>query len=96
MLSLYRTGLQARRAAPWGEGTFRFLRANDDVVAFERGETFACFVNFGPDPVALPAGAEVLIGSHELQGGALPQDTTVWLRQAKGHSNAQDTDKEGR
>jgi hypothetical protein len=24
----------------------------------------------------------VLIASHELEGGAVPQDTTVWLRQA--------------
>ena len=33
-------------------------------------------------PVALPAGADVLIASNELEGGALPHDTTVWLRQA--------------
>ena len=33
-------------------------------------------------PVELPAGADVLIASDELEGGALPQDTTVWLLQA--------------
>ena len=32
--------------------------------------------NFRPD-------ADVLIASDELEGGALPQDTTVWLRQAQ-------------
>ena len=45
------------------------------VLAFARGERFACLVNFGPDPVELPAGADVLIASDELEGGALPQDT---------------------
>ena len=32
----------------------------------------------------LPAGAAVLIASNELEGGALPQDTTVWLYQENG------------
>ena len=53
------------------------------VLAFARGDRFVCIVNFGPEPVELPAGASVLIASNELEGGALPQDTTVWLRQAK-------------
>jgi hypothetical protein len=53
-------------------------------VAFARGDGFACIVNFGPDPVQLPAGAHVLLASDDLEGGALPQDTTVWLSQAKG------------
>jgi len=52
------------------------------VLAFERGERFACFVNFGPEAVELPSGATVLLASDELEGGALPQDTTVWLSQA--------------
>ncbi|MDX6425714.1 MAG: hypothetical protein QOD52_1119, partial [Gaiellaceae bacterium] len=38
--------------------------------------------NFGREPVELPAGAHVLIASRELEGGALPPDTTVWLGQA--------------
>ena len=36
-----------------------------------------------PDPVDLPAGADVLIASDELEGGVVPQDTTVWLRRAE-------------
>ena len=59
-------------------------RRPTSVLAFARGDGFACIVNFGPDPVELPAGADVLIASDELEGGALPQDTTVWLRQANG------------
>ena len=83
-----------RRAAPAprrpvvGDGALRWLPSADSVLAFARGERFACLVNFGPDPVELPAGADVLIASNELEGGALPQDTTVWLRQANGQSTA--------
>jgi alpha-glucosidase len=84
MLALYRTGLRLRQAAPWsGDGGLRWLPSTDSVLAFARGERFACIVNFGPDAVELPAAADVLIASNELEGGALPQDTTVWLRQTK-------------
>jgi alpha-glucosidase len=65
----------------------RWLPAPDSALAFARGDGFACFVNFGPAPLALPADADVLIASNELEGGALPPDTTVWLRQTPGHSN---------
>jgi alpha-glucosidase len=85
MLSLYRSGLRLRRAAPWGEERgLQWLPAADSVIAFARGDGFACFVNFGCEPVELPAGAHVLIASRELEGGALPPDTTVWLGQAPG------------
>jgi alpha-glucosidase len=83
MLTLYRDGLQLRRAAPWnGDTALRWIPSADEVIAFARGDRFACFVNFGPQPVPLPEGADVLISSDALEGGALPQDTTVWLRQA--------------
>ena len=96
MLSLYREGLRARRDAPWGAGAFRWLSPDGAVVAFARGDRFACFVNFGPEPAQLPAGADVLIASDELEGGALPQDTTVWLRQANGQSIEQVIEMEER
>ncbi len=83
MLELYRAGLRARRANPWrGESTLEWLPVADSVLAFARGNAFICIVNFGRDSVELPADATVLIASDELEGGALPQDTTVWLRQA--------------
>jgi alpha-glucosidase len=84
MLSLYRNGLRLRRTRPWGEGPFRWLDAGGESLSFARGDAFTCLVNFGPEPVALPTGAVVLIASNELEGGALPQDTTVWLYQEKG------------
>jgi alpha-glucosidase len=84
MLSLYRAGLRLRREAPWGTGAFAWFPSGDEVLAFTRGEDFACFVNFGSEPVALPAGAEVLIASNDLEGGAVPHDTTVWLMNPLG------------
>ena len=79
MLALYRAGLRVRGQAPWGAGAFTWLSSSDDVLAFARGDSFACLVNFGPEAVPLPVGAEVLISSNDLEGGAVQQDTTVWL-----------------
>ncbi|MDX6486146.1 MAG: alpha-glucosidase [Gaiellaceae bacterium] len=77
MLSLYRAGLRLRRTLT---GALRWIPAADAVLAFGRGNGFACIVNFGPEPVPLPPG-DVLIASCDLEGGAVPHDTTVWLRQ---------------
>jgi len=106
MLSLYRDGLRIRRTRPWGAGPFRWLGPLGTFfgvasLSFARGDAFACLVNFGPEPVAVPAGAVILIASDELEGGALPQDTTVWLYQENGGfgpSNWESTrtSKEGR
>ena len=75
MLSLYRAGLQLR---PTITGSLEWIPSADAVLAFSRGDTFSCVVNFGPEPVPLPPG-DVLIASSELEGGAVPQDTAVWL-----------------
>jgi alpha-glucosidase len=91
MLTLYRAGLRLRHDTPeLGDGGLRWIPSEDAVLAFGRGESFVCVVNFGPDQVELPADAEVLIASNDLEGGALPYDTTVWLRQANGHSSSWD------
>jgi alpha-glucosidase len=94
MLALYRAGLEMRRAAPWGDDDdLRWIATPESVLAFARGrgERFACLVNFGPEPYQLPVDMDVLLASAELEGGALPQDTTVWLRQAKGQAPLGDT-----
>jgi alpha-glucosidase len=81
MLALYRAGLRLRRAErALGNGTLRWLPSASTVLAFTRGEDFACVVNFGPDATELPSGAEVLIASNQIEGGHLPADTAVWLR----------------
>lgn len=89
MLSLYRTGLAIRRQAPWDNGSeLHWLDRGAAVIAFARGERFACIVNFGVEPIELPAGAEVLVASSALAGGSVPRDTTVWLLQVANHAQA--------
>jgi alpha-glucosidase len=78
MLSLYRHALRLRREI---HGPLTWLPSVESALAFARGYSFICVVNFGPGPVPLPPG-DVLIASSELEGGAAPPDTTVWLRQA--------------
>jgi alpha-glucosidase len=80
-LELYRAALVARREEPaLGDGTLEWLELGADVLAFRRDPGFACVVNLGAEPVALPEGAEVLLASGDLVEGRLPSDTAVWLR----------------
>lgn len=80
-LSLYRRALAIRSTHPaLGDGT---LAWSDDypgkVLCFTREPGFACLVNLSPEPVGLPAGAELLLASAPLEGGRLPTDTAAWL-----------------
>jgi alpha-glucosidase len=84
MLNLYRRGLELRRVAPWDEDApLAWLATPEHALAFSRGPRFTCLTNFGAESVPLPAGAELLLASSELEGGAVAADTTVWLRQAQ-------------
>ncbi|MBN9107080.1 MAG: glycoside hydrolase family 13 protein [Propionibacteriaceae bacterium] len=80
-LELYRSALAIRNAHPaLGDGDMQWLDSPADVLAFSREPGFACWVNVGPEPVALPADAKVLVRSGDLTAdGALPSDTAVWL-----------------
>jgi alpha-glucosidase len=75
-LEFYRNALQVRQQI-LGDGTLEWLDLGPSVLAFRRGSG-TTVLNFGPDPVAIPAG-EVLISSSELAGGLLPPDATVWI-----------------
>jgi alpha-glucosidase len=77
--------LSIRRAEPeLGDGPLHWRPSDPEVLAFTRGSTFTCIVNFGADPVALPSDAELLIASTALEGGRLPRDATAWLRVQNG------------
>jgi alpha-glucosidase len=82
MLNLYRTALAHRRDL-LGDGSLTWLPLGPDVLAFTRESGLVCVANLGTGPVSLPAG-EVLLASGSLEDGALPPDTTVWLRAAAG------------
>ena len=81
MLSLYRAALHVRRADPaLGDGPFEWIDAEPTTLAFWRGDDFISITNFAAHPLALPEGAEWVLGSEELVDGKLPPDSTAWLR----------------
>jgi alpha-glucosidase len=77
MLTLYRDALRLRQSIG---GELAWAESSGDVLHFRRGTDFSCVVNFGADPVPLPANAEVVLGSAPISDGALPSDAAVWLR----------------
>ncbi len=89
-LSLYEALLATRRELRLGSGSLAWLPGyGDDVVALVNGAgdgsrpDVAVLANLGDQPVSLPQGWEVLVASGPMSpGGALPSDTTVWLRHA--------------
>jgi alpha-glucosidase len=84
MLELYRKAIRGRRAeAGLGDGELRWLPAPEGVLAFARGDDFACVVNLSAAAVPLPAYRLCLLASGPLDGDLLPPDTAVWLRIGK-------------
>ena len=80
MLALYREALHVRKdRKELGDGPMAWLPSTPGVLAFCRGDRFACVVNLAEQPVDLPLHKEVLVASDPLVDGKLPQDTAVWL-----------------
>ncbi|BDV31997.1 glycoside hydrolase family 13 protein [Microbacterium terricola] len=90
-LHLYRDALRLRREIPaLGDGPLTWWDdavpaaghrgAASEILAFRRGDTFACVVNTGDDPVPLPEGTTVLLSSAPLDAGRLAGDSTAWLQ----------------
>jgi alpha-glucosidase len=50
------------------------------VLSFTREPGFRCVVNFGPEPYALPADAEILVASGDAASGTVGADEAVWLQ----------------
>ena len=72
MLWLYRDALHLRRQLPaLHTDDLAWLDLGEDVLAFTRGDGFACIVNFGAEAIELPAG-EVLLSSVPLDGRICP------------------------
>ena len=90
-LSLYRAALRLRRDELGDEGldgAFAWLEpdadadadGDADVLAFRRGDRFACVVNLSGHAVTLPPHAALLLASAPLDGGRLAPDAAAWLR----------------
>ena len=82
MLSLYRSMLAFRRTetAFHGDDLEWIDALGPQAIAFRRGLDFACVVNLGPEPVALPGDWHPFLASGPLVDRQLPADTAVWLR----------------
>lgn len=81
MLELYRAALHIRRAEPGlGDGSLEWLPAPERVLAFARGERFACVANLSDAAVELPEYDAVLLASDCVDGRRIQPDTAVWLR----------------
>jgi len=84
-LELYRALLASRREHGLGAGSLSWLGDYpEEVVAFVNepaaGERVLVITNLGAEPVAAPAGAQILVSSGPLTPqGLVPTDTTVWL-----------------
>ncbi|GAA2971615.1 glycoside hydrolase family 13 protein [Streptomyces enissocaesilis] len=81
ILALHRRALRIRRSEPGLAGdAFRWLDAPEGVLFFERGNGFACVVNFGTEPYPLPAGSKVVLTSVRCGDESLPADAAAWIR----------------
>ena len=85
MVGLYRAALRIRRETEGlGDGPMRWLDSPEGVLAFTRGEAFACVVNLsaeGFDIGGLPADYGVLLSSiAPTPSRVIPSDAAVWLR----------------
>ena len=87
-LNFYRAALALRRSDPaLGDGTMNWLSSDAGLLAFSRGDRFACVVNVTDVDVAIPASladAVVTLSSSgdEVPAGVVPANTTLWLRRA--------------
>ncbi|MEX0428063.1 glycoside hydrolase family 13 protein [Nocardioides sp. DS6] len=77
-LEFYRRALAARRTHALSAGDeVELLDLGEDLFAFRRGP-LTVVLNAGEETTRLPA-RDVLIASGELEAGALPPNTCVWL-----------------
>jgi alpha-glucosidase len=77
--SLYRSALQLRRQLPsLHDAAFSWIDAGDDVLAFQRGPSFRCVVNFSGRTLPLAVHGRVLLASTPCVDH-LPPDAAAWL-----------------
>ena len=82
-LELYRAMLRLRRELRLGEGSLDLIGDGDVVTLVNTtpdGGAVRVITNLGTTAAPLPDDAEVLLASGPVLDGAVPTDTTVWVR----------------
>jgi alpha-glucosidase len=90
MLELYRSAIRLRRAeSGLHQAAMTWLPSAAGVLAYRRGDDFACVVNMSGGEIELPPFQACLLASGPIHprnnrrsndGVLLPPDTAVWLR----------------
>ncbi|WP_329128532.1 glycoside hydrolase family 13 protein [Streptomyces sp. NBC_01476] len=76
---LYRDALALRARLPQlKDERLRWLDSAPQVLAFVRGDSLVCAVNFGDTPVPAPASGAPLLASKPCAEGLLPGNTAAW------------------
>jgi alpha-glucosidase len=86
MLHLYREALALRHRVPAlssdsgsGSGELRWLPTEAGVLAFTRGDGFACVVNCSSRPVCNPVDGPLLLATDPETGEKLPPNSAAWV-----------------
>ncbi|TCN44212.1 alpha-glucosidase [Kribbella orskensis] len=80
MLHLYREALALRHRIPViGSDDLRWLPTEPGVLAFTRGDGFACVVNCSSQPVCNPVDGALLIASDPEAGEKLAPNSAAWF-----------------
>jgi len=79
-LELYRSALALRREFALASGIIEWLGGYGPHVLALRNGAVTVLANLGSIAVELPIGGAVILASEKITGGALPSDTTVWIR----------------
>lgn len=79
MLHLYREAITLRRLIPaLSSSDFRWLPTEPGVLAFTRGDGFACVVNCSSRPVCTPVDGDLVHASDPEAGEKLPPNSAAW------------------
>ena len=77
-LNMYRRALNLRKELQTRED-LEWVGDDKDVLHFKRDGGWEVLTNFGKTPVAVPQG-KLLVASGQLEGGKVPENTTVWVK----------------
>ena len=80
-LALYRDALTLRRQTPaLASGDLHWLPTEPGVLAFTRGDTFACVVNCTTRLVHTPVDGQLLLASDPEAAEKMPPNSTAWFQ----------------